>query len=235
MRLNLKAVVIDKPYQCQYCGSRYMQEKTLIVHMCEQKRRHMAKQEKHVVIGFQTYNRFYQLTQNAKQQKTYDEFAKSPYYNAFVKFGSYVSNVNPLYPDHYIDWIVKSGVRLDHWCRDSLYEQYVLELIHSENVETALHRSVTHMQKWADDNGSLWNHYFNYVSTSRATFDIKDGKVSPWLLLNATTGKKLLHSFNDDQLASISNIIDPQVWVKKFKKQTADLDLVRQVVKEANL
>ena len=227
--------VNNKPYTCQFCGHGYTQEKTLAVHMCEQKRRHLAKDEKHVVIGYQTYVRFYQLTQNAKTIKTYNEFARSPYYNAFVKFGSYVSNVNPLYPDHYIDWVVRSGVKLDHWCRDALYEKYVLELIHTEQVETALNRSVTHMQSWANDNNSVWSHYFKYVSVNRATYDIRDGKVSPWLILNCTTGKHLLSSLSDEQLASISNVIDPTVWVNKFKKQRTDLELVKEVVKESNL
>jgi hypothetical protein len=227
--------VNNKPYTCQFCGHGYTQEKTLAVHMCEQKRRHLSKDEKHVVIGYQTYVRFYQLTQNAKTIKTYNEFSRSPYYNAFVKFGSYVSNVNPLYPDHYIDWVVRSGVKLDHWCRDALYEKYVLELIHTEQVETALNRSVTHMQSWANDNNSIWSHYFKYVSVNRATYDIRDGKVSPWLILNCTTGKHLLTSLSDEQLASISNVIDPNVWVKKFKKQRADLELVKEVVKESNL
>ena len=231
----LSFVVNNKPYTCQFCGHGYTQEKTLAVHMCEQKRRHLAKDEKHVVIGYQTYVRFYQLTQNAKTIKTYNEFARSPYYNAFVKFGSYVSNVNPLYPDHYIDWVVRSGAKLDHWCRDALYEKYVLELIHTEQVETALNRSVTHMQSWANDNDSIWSHYFKYVSVNRATYDIRDGKVSPWLILNCTTGKHLLTSLSDEQLASISNVIDPNVWVKKFKKQRADLELVKEVVKESNL
>jgi hypothetical protein len=140
-----------------------------------------------------------------------------------------------LYPDNYIDWVVRSGVKLDHWCRDELYEKYVLELIHTENVETALQRSVTHMQAWANDNNSLWNHYFKYVSTNRATYDIKDGKVSPWLILNCASGKNLLSTLSDEQLSSISTVIDPPVWVNKFKKYRVDLELVREVVKEANL
>lgn len=234
MRLNLK-IPDTQPFLCQFCGHGYAQEKTLMVHVCEQKRRFLAKDEKHVMIGYQTFVAFYQLSQQAKGTKTYEEFSKSPYYNAFVKFGSYVHNVTPLYPDQYIKWIVRSGVKLDHWCRDALYEQYVLELIHTEQVETALQRSVSHMQTWANDNSSVWNHYFNYVSTSRATFDIKDGKISPWLILNCASGKKMLTSLSDEQLSSISNIIDPIVWVKKFKKQTADVALVRDVVKEANL
>jgi uroporphyrinogen-III decarboxylase len=116
-----------------------------------------------------------------------------------------------------------------------LYEKYVINLIHTEAVETALERSVAHMQSWATENNSAWNHYFKYVSTNRAVYDIKDGKVSPWIILNSPTGKEMLSNFRDDQLSAIGNIIDPQIWVKKFKKQTFDLDLVKKIVKEASL
>jgi len=227
---------VNKPvYTCQFCNHEYMQEKTLAVHICEKKRRYLAKDEKHVHIGYQTFVAFYQLTQKAGGNKTYDEFARSPYYNAMVKFGSFVSNVNPLYPQKFIEWVVRSGVKLDHWCRDELYEKYVVELIHTEGVETALERSIAHMESWAKDNNSVWNHYFRYVSTNRAVYDIKDGKVSPWLLLNCKTGKEMLANFRDDQLSAISTIIDPQVWVKKFKNRKFDLDFVKQLVKEAAL
>lgn len=226
---------VNNPYICQYCGSKYMQEKTLAVHMCEQKRRYLAKDEKHVLIAYQAFNRFFQLTQKQGHNKTHDEFARSPYYNAFVKFGSFVSNINPLYPEKFIEYVVRSGVKLDHWCRDSLYEKYVIELIHTESVETALERSVAHMQEWATTNNSVWNHYFSYVSSNRAVFDIKDGKVSPWLVLNSNSGKTMLANFRDDQLAAISTIIDPQIWSKKFKSRKFDVDLVKQIVKEANL
>lgn len=232
--LNLK-VNTKKPYICQYCRHGYTKESTLVTHVCEQKRRHLQKDEKAVRIGYDAFNRFFKLSQNSKGDKSYDDFAKSPYYNAFVKFGSYVSNVNPLYPDHYVDWVIRSGVKLDHWCKDALYEKYVLELIHTEQVETALDRSIKHMQKWAKENSSQWNHYFKYVSPNRAMFDIKDGKISPWLVLNSPTGKQLLNNMDDLQLNAISAVIDPQVWIKRFKEDKQDLDLVKQVIKEGVL
>ena len=223
-------------YTCQYCNHSFTKEKTLAVHVCEQKRRALAKTERHVVLAYDTFIKFYKLAQpQNKQDKTYEEFCKSPYYNAFVKFGSFVSNVNPLYPDRFINWVVSSGVKLDHWCRDELYEQYVLELIKSENVETALERSIKHMMDWAENNQSVWNHYFNYVSLSRATYDIKDGKVSPWLILNSKNGKDMLKNFNDEQLAAVSNIMDLPFWLNKFKRMPADVELARQVVKESNI
>lgn len=226
---------IVQSYACVHCGGKFSKEKTLIVHMCEQKRRTLAKTEKHVVLGYDAYNRFYRKTQNARQDKTYEEFAKSPYYNAFVKFGSFVSNVNPLYPDRFIDYVVTSGVKLDHWCRDELYEKYVADLIRTESVETALQRGISHMMAWGENNNAEWNHYFLYVSLNRATFDIRDGKVSPWLLLNSTNGKTMLSKFSDEQLAAVGPTIDPQFWMRKFKNLPADVELVRQVIKESNI
>ena len=225
----------SKPFVCQYCGHGYTKESTLMVHVCEQKRRALAKTERHVVLGFDTFNRFYKMSQNAKHEKTYEEFCKSPYYNAFVKFGSFVSNVNPLYPDRFIDYVVRSGVKLDHWCSDTLYDSYVVDLVKTEPVEVALERSIKTMISWAEAHSAQWNHYFLYASPSRVTFDVKDGKISPWLILNCKNGKDMLRNFDDVQLQAISVIMDLPYWLNKFKKLPADVDLVKQVVKESNI
>ena len=182
------------------------------------------------------FNQFYKLSAGAKKDKTYDEFSKSPYYNAFVKFGSFVSNVKPLYPEKYIDYVVTSGVKLDHWCRDEMYEKYAINLIQKEGVETALERSVMTMMEWADENEPApWNHYFDHISLNRAVWHIKDGKMSPWLLLNCASGKNMLGKFNDEQLQMIYHIVDPAHWSMRFKRQQRDVELVKEVVKEANL
>lgn len=212
-----------------------MREKTLAAHMCEPKRRWLQKDEKRVRYGLYAFQRFYALSAGTKKEKTYEDFAKSPYYNAFVKFGSFVSNVKPLYPEKYIDYVVTSGVKLDHWCRDEMYEKYALELILKEDVTTALERSVNNMMTWAEEKGSAWNHYFNYVSTNRAVWDIKDGKISPWLILNCRTGKEMLSKFNDEQLALVYHVINPEHWALRFKRQSKDVELVKEIVKESKL
>jgi len=225
----------EKPYVCEYCGAGFMREKTLAVHMCEPKRRFLQRSEKRVQLGLYAFNQFYKLSAGAKKDKTHDEFDKSPYYNAFVKFGSFVNNVRPLYPEKYVDYVVTSGVKLDHWCREEMYEKYALELIKKEGVQTALERSIMTMMDWADENNSVWNHYFNYVSLNRAIYHIKDGKISPWLILNCKSGKDMMNKFNDEQLEIIFNIMDPQHWARRFKRQTNDIDTVKEVVRESNL
>jgi len=227
---------MSKPYVCEYCKTGYSREKTLAVHMCQPKRRALQKNEKRVQLGMYAFNQFYKLSAGAKKDKTYEEFCKSPYYNAFVKFGSFISNVRPLYPERYIDYVVTSGVKLDHWCKEEMYEKYATNLIKKEGVETALERSVMTMMEWSEENEPApWNHYFQHVSLNRAVWHIKDGKVSPWLLLNCRSGKEMLSKLNDEQLNMVYNIMDPEHWAMRFKRTPHDVQLVKDVVKESNL
>jgi DNA-directed RNA polymerase subunit RPC12/RpoP len=222
-------------YKCLHCGKSFAKEKTLVVHVCEQKRRHMSKNEKHVQAGLLTYQKFYEITQKGKQPKTFDEFALSPYYTAFVKFGSFMINTSPIYPERFIEYVVKSGVKLDHWCRDELYDQYILELIKIEPADGAIQRTIQTMMDWADKNSAPWEHYFQYVNLNRATHDIKEGLVSPWLVLNTKSGKDMLTRMNDEQLEIIGTVIDPQYWMRRFKSLPADVELVKDIVKEAKI
>jgi hypothetical protein len=212
-----------------------MKEKTLVAHMCEQKRRALQQSEKRVQAGFFAFNRFFRLTQNAKKDKTYDEFCKTSYYNAFVKFGSFVNNVNPLYPDRFIDYVIKSGVKLDHWCKDALYETYLYEMLKIEPVESAVQRSITTMMEWADENKVEFNHYFLYVNLNRAVHHIKNGKISCWVMLNCKGGTDMLAKFSDEQLEMISPVFDLTFWLRKFKEQKEDAIMVKEICKEAKI
>ena len=226
----------EKPYVCEYCNTGYTRETTLAVHMCQPKRRALQKNEKRVQLGLYAFNQFYKLSAGAKKQKTYEDFCKSPYYNAFVKFGSFISNVRPLYPEKYIDYVVTSRVKLDHWCKEEMYEKYAIELIRKEGVETALERSVMTMMEWADENTPApWNHYFQHIGLNTAIWNIKDGKISPWLILNCKTGKDMLGKFNDEQLDMIYHVLDPAHWAMRFKRNPKDVELVKDIVKESNL
>jgi hypothetical protein len=193
----------------------------------------MQKDERRVQSGFYVYNRFFKITQTNKEEKTYEDFCKSPYYNAFVKFGSFMSNVNPLYPDRYIDWIIRSGIPLDKWCKEELYDKYIIDLIKSENVESASERTIQTMCEWGEKNKAQWNHYFLYANLNRITYDVRDGKVSPWILLNSDNGLSALKKLNDEQLNTRGPMIDVIYWSDIFKTQKQDTDFIKNIIKEA--
>ena len=227
--------LVEQPFQCIHCGRGFMKEKTLYAHVCERKRRALQEREKRVQAGFMAFNRFWQLTQGARKNKTYSEFCDSAYYNAFVRFGSFLNNVNPIYPDKFVDFVVKSGVKLDHWCRDELYEQYLYEMLKVEPVESAVQRTIKTMMEWGDEHNADFAHYFNYVSLNKAVHDILYGNVSCWVILNSIDGKNMLNKMNDEQLNMIAPAFDIQFWLKKFKEKPADVTLVLEILKEVNI
>lgn len=227
--------LVDQPFKCVHCNKSFMRSQTLIAHMCERKRRALQKDEKRVQAGFFAFNRFWQLTQNAKKPKTYDEFADSSYYNAFVKFGGYINNINPLYPDKFIDHVIKSGEKLDNWCKDKVYEKYLYEILRTEPVEAAVQRSLQTMMDWADEHKAEFKHYFLYASLNRAVSDIINGRISCWLVLNSTDGKKMVQKMSDEQLNLIAPAFDVQYWVKRFKELPADAALVKEICEEVGI
>ena len=225
----------SKKYKCTYCGKEFAKARTLQVHLCEPKRRYLQRDEKWVVNAFMVFQRFYQIHQHNSKPKTYDDFVKSAYYNAFVKFGRFIMHINPLYPDKYIDYVLQSKVKLDHWSRDDLYEMYLIEALKKEPVEAALQRSIATMMDWATEQNAQWSDYFRLVNTNRAVAHIQQGKISPWLLLGCNAGKKMLKSLNDEQLQMIEKFINPSFWPSKLKSYPADLMLVQDTAREAKI
>jgi len=225
----------DQPFTCVHCSKSFMKEKTLYAHVCERKRRALQEKEKRVQAGFVAFNRFWTLAQGHKKSKTYAEFCDTAYYNAFVKFGSFINNVNPLYPDKFIDYVIKSGVKLDYWCRDELYETYLYDMIKVEPVESATQRSLKTMMEWGDEHTANFAHYFNYVSLNKAVSDIRNGYISPWVVLNCRSGQDMINKMNDEQLDLISPAFDLPYWVRRFKEVPADVILVKEICHEAGI
>jgi hypothetical protein len=221
-------------YKCGYCNKEFTREKTLAVHICEKKRRHLSKSEKHVQAALLSFQKFYDLVQKGKH-KSFDDFVESPYYNAFVKFGSFLVNANPVYPERFIDYVIRSGVKLDHWCRDELYDHYITDLIKTEPADGAIQRTMTTMLEWAEENSAQWEHYFLYVNLNRATKHIKEGMISPWIILNCKSGRQMLTKLNNEQIEIVSPMLDPDHWSRRFKNAPGDLELVKEVIKEAKV
>ena len=88
---------------------------------------------------------------------------------------------------------------------------------------------------WGDEKDAPWRDYFKYASLNRAVMDIKDGKISPWLILNCKSGKEMMGRLNDEQLQIVYNIMDPNHWSLRFKRLPADVEMVKEVTKEARL
>jgi hypothetical protein len=212
---------IDQNHQCKFCGKRYAKESTLTSHLCEPKRRYQQRNEKGVILGFEAYRKFYKFTQG-RENKNYDDFSKSSYYAAFVKFGRYLYSIDAVKPERFTEWIIKNNKKLDQWCKEEFYNEYLLEYIRIENPQDALERSILEMSKWAEELDSVVNHYFRYASKNRIVSNIINGRISPWAIYTSNSGMAMLEKLNEEQLAIIYPWIDPDHWNLKLKRNSSD-------------
>ena len=118
----------SKPqFGCDFCGRTFLRETTVAKHLCEYKQRWMNKDLQGNRIGFQAWLQFYKKNSATKKKRTYEEFIKSAYYTAFVKFGTYCSDANVLNVSRFVDWLLKNQIKIDTWNTDTNYTKFLVE------------------------------------------------------------------------------------------------------------
>lgn len=218
---------------CGYCKKTFKRAESLVVHMCEPKRRRMDRSERGVELGFQSYLRFYEIAQAGKKVKTYDEFCESPYYRAFVKFGRYCVATKSVNPRQFTEWLLKNNKKIDNWASDKVYTEYLLDYLKVEAVDDALARSVEYSIDWSEKNSAPAHDCLRYGSTNVLCYAITAGRISPWVIYNSESGQKFLGELNSEQVAMIWPYIDSDVWQRRFADRPEDVEYAKQILKTA--
>lgn len=224
--------------KCKYCGKTFTKESTLSKHACEPKRRHLQQSETGVQFGFRSYLKFFELTQGSAKSKTYDEFAASSYYSAFVKFGRYLVSIKAINFANFTEWLLKHNKKLDYWCKDSLYDEWLVDYLRKESYQDALERGIKEMQEYAECHLELNNGFMDYFklgNTNRICYHITTGRISPWVVYNCNSGINFLENLDDSQMQMIIKYINPDFWNQKFREYNNDRFDAMDILKEAGL
>jgi hypothetical protein len=220
-------------YKCQYCHKEFKSERTLLVHACEPKRRWLAKDEKGVVLGMHTYAKFYEYNQNQARTRTFEDFIASPYYTAFVKFGNYCINTKCIKIERFIEWVVRSGIKLDKWATDATYTQFLDTALKTENVNDALTRAIEYSLDWGEEKEMRPEDVLRYGSENRLCHAIITGKISPWVVYQSQSGQEFLSRLSQEQMQLVWSVIDPDSWQPIFEKKVADVKYAEEILEKA--
>jgi hypothetical protein len=219
-----------KPYSCEFCKRSFLRESTIISHICEYKHRWMDKDKQGNRLGFQSWIEFYKKNSTSKKQKTYEEFIRSAYYTAFVKFGSYCVDVNVLNVNRYIDWLLKNQIKIDSWCQDTNYTKFLIEYLRIEDPMDAIARSIETTINMASVERVLSKDYLRYGNSNKICYAITTGKLSPWILYHSASGKEFLDKLDESQIKMVIDYLNPELWAIKFKREPEKVDEVKSLL-----
>jgi hypothetical protein len=227
----------NQSYKCRYCDREFRKESTLAAHLCEQKRRWQQEAETGVQFGLRAYLQFYETTQGSARLKSYEDFVTSPYYNAFVKFGRYMVAVRCINSTSFTAWLLKNNKKLDYWCKDSFYEEWLHEYIKKEAVQDALERALNTMEEYSRGDSGLasFSDYFKFGNHNRICHHITTGRISPWVIYNCNSGIAFLDGLDEVLLAVVLPWVDPDFWNRRLQDYVADAEWCKHVLKEAGL
>lgn len=223
---------VDTNFGCEFCKRSFARESTMLKHICEYKHRWLERERRGNQIGYQSFVQFYKKHSAAKKDKTYEEFIKSAYYTAFVKFGNYCIEVNALNVSRLVDFYLKENIKIDNWTSDKQYTTYLIDYLKTENALDAVHRSVETCLELAKIENIQPNDYLRYGSKSKICHEITNGKISPWVLYQSDSGKKFLDELSEDLVKMIYDYINPVQWAVKFSKLESDVEEVKSLLQE---
>jgi hypothetical protein len=200
-------------------------------HVCVQKRRHLQREDKPVVMGFIAFEQFYVRSMHQKNI-SFDKFAKSDFYDEFVRFGRYLIDLDAVNKLGFIDFLLRLEIPLHRWTQATLYATYIRELNKSETPIDALERNFLLMQQWANATGEPWRDFFRRVETPLATLWISSGRISPWVLCLASSAQQLLARFTPEQVMIVEKAVDAKFWQLKIQHHHQDVEIIRQTLRE---
>ena len=224
---------LSQTFKCRYCEREFRKETTLEVHVCEQRRRYQTKDDPATRIAFQNYLNFYEVTQGSAKNKTFDEFAKSAYYRAFVKFGNYCVNARVVNSTRFAEWLLKHNKRIDYWGSDKMYEEFLKEYIYRENATDALTRSLETSMDWAETTENPTEHFLRYGNANKICHYVTTGRVTGWTIFNCDSGHEWLENLTQEQLAIVWDFLDPDRWSRILKDYPGDTEYMKEMLRKA--
>ena len=136
-------------------------------------------------------------------------------------------------PDRFLEWLLKNNKKIDNWCSDRLYTEYLVTHVQKETVNDALARAIEYGLDWSEKTASPAHDCLRFGSANATCYAVTTGRVSAWVIYNSESGQKFLSELNAEQVAMIWPYIDSDIWQKKFADYPGDQEYAKEILTQA--
>ena len=218
---------LNEFFECKFCKKSFKRERTLAVHMCQQKHRFNTKNELPSRIAFEAFCVFHKTCMPGYGgSPTLEKFINSPEYNGFYIFGKYLVELK-LPKDQqqeFIKFVMQQGVKIKDWAKSFVLEEFIKLYSLKEDPKRAVESVIILAEEWSNENNEHWTEFFDKVSPSMATHFIITGRISPWIIYGTNAGQRMVDKLNERELELVVNHINVNTWKHKLKKYPASLN-----------
>jgi hypothetical protein len=225
----------ERKFKCTFCDRDFVRKTWYEKHMCDKKKRFMDRNNISVIRAHRLFMHWQKRARILRRgnEKTLDEFLKSPYYASFIRLAEFTTTEYVVSGFKYIDWLVENRIPEVKWCNARDLDGYRVYLRESEDPETQATTSCKNIRVWCVDNGVEMPEFFKSISPGQAMNMVKENKLSPWVLLGYQPCiEGLTARFKQDMLFRLNEHINVPYWLEKTECDTDGIAKVKSVLDE---
>ena len=220
---------------CEFCGSTFKTEKGASNHSCEKKKIAGDIGTNGIRKAYDLFDYWFTLNMFSKKGKSKKEFFKSPYFKTFVDLVKYLDGNYVPSGKVYVEWLSRKRIASRDWCKDSTLDRFRKETSRSEDAVELTLKTLEKMAMRCDDCDAHISEFFDTMRPGDIIQWIRNGKMTPWVLLMTDKADEVLSLMNDEQLELLDAIIDLNYWESRFKVSKSSVDAVRHILDEVGL
>lgn len=215
-----------KKYRCTFCNRNFKRKSWYDKHMCDKKQRFLDSHNITIIRAHRLFNHWQRKARLLRrgQEKTMEEFCKSPFYNGFVKLAEFVTTEYVVSGFKYIDWLVDNEIPEVKWCNARDLDAYREYLREAEDPSSQAETSCKNIRVWCSENGvDTPIQFFKSIPTSQALNMVRENKLSPWLLFGYDPCVEDLTArmVDTDVMHALNDHINLKHWLEKVEDEAS--------------
>ena len=203
-------------------------------HRCEQRRRFQQKDTSFARYG---YEAFIEIQKHffGKNKPLEEDFRKSDFYLACLRWGHFVIDIRCLDAKQYLSYLLKLNVPIDKWNKDEIYDCWLASYVFTEHLWDAFERSIKSIDEWGTACDKPYRDYFRQAGTARIMTDVRRGAVSGWIVFCSDSGCEWLSNLENGDLELVWDFLDAARWKIQLSKFPEEAVTISEICKNAGL
>lgn len=220
-------------YTCSHCDRVFHQESSFLDHCCMQMQRAQQMKTTEGMAAWLSYSTWLKFM--GKKVPPQTGFISSKFYQSFVKFAGFVKDTKLPNVDSYIRHMVKHDIPPVIWTHSSMYEEWVRVNSAERSPAKLVQTSAIFLCKVAEEQQVDVADVFVNTTSGEISQWIRNGDVSPWLLLTSTKFKQWFQQLDELDRDNMAKVLDVEEWMDKIRANPNTIAKTKAIVAELGL
>lgn len=210
-----------------------MREAAYLDHVCQQMQRTQQMKSTEGVAAWMAYSSWLKFM--GKKVPPQSGFISSKFFQSFIKFAAFCKTTRLPNVESYIRHMVKYDIPPVIWTSSAIYTEWVRVNSTERSPSKLVQQTAVFLCNAAEKQQCDVSEIFSHTTSGELSQWIREGNVSPWLLLTSTKFKTWYKTLDDDDKDNMARVVDVAEWIEKLQANPNTVAKTKAIVAELGL